>query len=82
MDAGPYNTDHYILRVIPHGPSGTPVPTRCDLLFFRAPSGRELPTESGEGEGEQLGNYLAIVSNLKQGVCVILSGTEWSRRIS
>ncbi|MBQ9085207.1 MAG: hypothetical protein IJY24_06090 [Clostridia bacterium] len=25
------------------------------LLFFKAPSGRELPTESGEGEGVRLG---------------------------
>jgi len=47
-------------------------------LQSMAPSGRELPTQSGEGEGEQLGNYLAIVSNLKQGISVILSEVEGS----
>ena len=50
--------------------------------LFKAPSGRELPTESGEGEGVRLGDCLDIASNLKQGISVILSGTEWSRRIS
>ena len=30
-------------------------PYNGGLLFFRAPSGRELPTESGEGEGVRLG---------------------------
>jgi len=50
--------------------------------LFKAPSGRELPTESGEGEGARLCNCLAIVSALKQDIFLILSGTEWSRRIS
>ena len=52
--------------------------TRLGLLFFKAPSGRELPTESGEGEGVRLGDCLAIVSAFKQGVSVILSGVEGS----
>ena len=51
----------------------------CGLgLQSMAPSGRELPTESGEGEGEQLGNCLAIVSALEQDIFVILSVVEGS----